>query len=86
MFKWKKSTGALVSGDSWMYPYQESLYKPYKYHGYTVRGTPNCPLIVFQTPSNTYVKRCEFGAPKDVSPRCLESKHGPGGEVFGRLR
>ena len=25
------------------YP-QESLYKPYKYHGYTVRGTPNCPL------------------------------------------
>ena len=26
------------------YP-QESLYKPYKYHGYTVRGTPNCPLI-----------------------------------------
>ena len=24
---------------------QESLYKPYKYHGYTnVRGTPNCPL------------------------------------------
>ena len=28
------------------YP-QESLYKPYKYHGYTVRGTPNCPLIIF---------------------------------------
>ena len=27
------------------YP-QESLYKPYKYHGYTVRGTPNCPLIL----------------------------------------
>ena len=26
------------------YP-QESLYKPYKYHGYTVRGTPNCPLF-----------------------------------------
>ena len=26
------------------YP-QESLYKHYKYHGYTVRGTPNCPLI-----------------------------------------
>ena len=26
------------------YP-QESLYKPYKYHGYTVRGTHNCPLI-----------------------------------------
>ena len=26
------------------YP-QESLYMPYKYHGYTVRGTPNCPLI-----------------------------------------
>ncbi len=26
------------------YP-QESLYKPYKYHVYTVRGTPNCPLI-----------------------------------------
>ena len=26
------------------YP-QESLYKPYKYHGYTVRGTLNCPLI-----------------------------------------
>ena len=25
------------------YP-QESLYKPYKDHGYTVRGTPNCPL------------------------------------------
>ena len=25
------------------YP-QESLYKPYKYHGYTVGGTPNCPL------------------------------------------
>ena len=25
------------------YP-QESLYKPYKYDGYTVRGTPNCPL------------------------------------------
>ena len=25
------------------YP-QESLYKPYKYHGYTVRGTSNCPL------------------------------------------
>ena len=23
---------------------QESLYKFYKYHGYTVRGTPNCPL------------------------------------------
>ena len=22
----------------------KSLYKPYKYHGYTVRGTPNCPL------------------------------------------
>ncbi len=30
------------------YP-QESLYKPYKYHGYTVRGTPNCPLIVFSS-------------------------------------
>ena len=27
------------------YP-QESLYKPYKYHGYTVRGTPNCPLTL----------------------------------------
>ena len=27
------------------YP-QESLYKPYKYHGYTVRGTPNCPFQV----------------------------------------
>ena len=27
------------------YPYGKSLYKPYKYHGYTVRGTPNCPLI-----------------------------------------
>ena len=27
------------------YP-QESLYKPYKYHGYTVRGTPNCALII----------------------------------------
>ena len=27
------------------YP-QESLYKPYKYHGYTVRGTPNCPLMI----------------------------------------
>ena len=26
------------------YPYGKSLYKPYKYHGYTVRGTPNCPL------------------------------------------
>ena len=22
-----------------------ALYKPDKYHGYTVRGTPNCPLI-----------------------------------------
>ena len=22
----------------------KSQYKPYKYHGYTVRGTPNCPL------------------------------------------
>ena len=37
------------SGDSWMYPYQRTPsweipnYKPYKYHGYTVRGTPNCP-------------------------------------------
>ena len=28
------------------YP-QESLYKPYKYHGYTVRGTPNCPLNIW---------------------------------------
>ena len=28
---------------------QESLYKPYKYHGYTVRGTPNCPLIHHST-------------------------------------
>ena len=27
------------------YPYGKSLYMPYKYHGYTVRGTPNCPLI-----------------------------------------
>ena len=33
-----------------MYPYQRTpmgnpyIYKPYKYHGYTVRGTPNCPL------------------------------------------
>ena len=26
------------------YPYGKSLYKPYKYHGYTVRGTPDCPL------------------------------------------
>ena len=26
------------------YP-QESLYKPYKYHGYTVRGTPICQLL-----------------------------------------
>ncbi len=33
------------------YP-QESLYKPYKYHGYTVRGTPNCPLK--KTESTTY--------------------------------
>ena len=31
------------------YP-QESLYKPYKYHGYTVRGTSNCPLIIQHTP------------------------------------
>ena len=30
------------------YP-QESLYKPSKYHGYTVRGTPNCPLILWLT-------------------------------------
>ena len=22
------------------------IYKPYKYHGYTVRGTPNFPLIL----------------------------------------
>ena len=28
------------------YYHQESLYKPYKYHGYTVRGTPHCPLTV----------------------------------------
>ena len=44
------------SEDSWMYPgpnvprHGKSLYTPYpevehsKYHGYTVRGTPNCPL------------------------------------------
>ena len=31
---------SLYSGCLWV----ESLYKPYKYHGYTVRGTPNCPL------------------------------------------
>ena len=35
-----------------MYPYQRTpsweipIFSPYKYHGYTVRGTPNCPLIV----------------------------------------
>ena len=33
------------------YP-QESLYKPYKYHGYTVRGTPNCPLIDGKDPKD----------------------------------
>ena len=38
---------SLYSGCLWVISYypQESLYKPYKYHGYTVRGTPNCPLI-----------------------------------------
>ena len=40
------------------YP-QESLYKPYKYHGYTVRGTPHCPLIFVSTfeglPNTRYV-------------------------------
>ena len=35
------------------YP-QESLYKPYKYHGYTVRGTPNCPLINTPSLQNIY--------------------------------
>ena len=44
------------------YP-QESLSKPYKYHGYTVRGTPNCPLngrfsgVIFslkRTPSSEF--------------------------------
>ena len=36
---------SLYSGCLWVIYYpQESLYKPYKYHGYTVRGTPNCPL------------------------------------------
>ena len=43
-----------VSGDSWMYPYHRTpMGNPYisprehsKYHGYTARGTPNCPLNV----------------------------------------
>ena len=38
---------------------QESLYKPYKYHGYTVRGTPNCPLnnVVYTLPKTTVTVR-----------------------------
>ena len=43
-----------VSGDSWMYPYHRtpmgnpciSPREHNKYHGYTARGTPNCPLNV----------------------------------------
>ena len=42
--------------DSWMYPYQRTpMGNPYriprehnKYHGYTVRGTPDCPLKLVQ--------------------------------------
>ena len=30
------------------------IYKPYKYHGYTVRGTPNCPLIRNSTNDPNY--------------------------------
>ena len=31
-------------------PWEIPNYKPYKYHGYTVRGTPNCPLTeTYQT-------------------------------------
>ena len=37
------------------YP-QESLYKPYKYHGYTVRGTHNCPFYVYVY-TNIYIYR-----------------------------
>ena len=45
------------------YP-QESLYiyKPYKYHGYTVRGTPNCPLNG-QQKSHLQVYRSSLGTP-----------------------
>ena len=43
------------------YP-QESLYKPYKYHGYTVRGTPNCPLIKLPASSDPFSSsRCHPG-------------------------
>ena len=47
------------------YP-QESLYNSYKYHGYTVRGTPNCPLIdvicnmIHIIAKYTYYKRMEI--------------------------
>ena len=45
------------------YP-QESLYKPYKYHGYTVRGPPNCPLKTeFISGSVGF-----SGTPKDMGP------------------
>ena len=33
------------------------IFSPYKYHGYTIRGTPNCPLskIVCLTPTEIII-------------------------------
>ena len=60
------------------YP-QESLYKPYKYHGYTVRGTPNCPLNQVLVEGLGYGPVCwtifrpNNGTPKKLTVNPVES-------------
>ena len=54
------------------YP-QESLYKPYKYHGFIllgVHGTPNCPLKVDIPKSTSFARSDELSTKQrsDASP------------------
>ena len=68
----------MVSRDSWMYPYQRiRIGNPYisnKYHGYTVRGTTNCP---------------DNRRPDDLLDLSMEVGHGfwrlPRSLVFGNM-
>ena len=49
------------------------IFSPYKYHGYTVRGTPNCPLILNISTSSFHIKafdllnkESQFGKPHET--------------------
>ena len=87
--KKKKTPKKNDSGDSWMYPNQRTPTRnPYispreynKYHGYTVRGRPNCPLNDPNDYCKQYTTRNAGRLPCSLSPSYFpESFH-----LFGRL-